>query len=173
MLTFSVRWIYVLDKDYVYNIIHRLPSGWNEGYAFIDKKGNRRLEIHPNGDLKVVARYAWDGCTPKFKVFDFLIGTPDGAPNNLTKKPKTYYASLVHDALYQFLEINPSVSKLQADKIFRELLSRDGFAPRNIYYFFVVIFGGLSHRFTRRKRAYDGKRIQFTPEDLEPYFQGG
>lgn len=159
MSTLSVRWIYVLEKNFVYNIKSHLPDCWAEGYAFIDGKGRRRLEIHPNGDLVVLKRYAWDGCTPKFSMFDILIGTPDGVPNERTQKPKTYFASLVHDVLYQFLEINPAVPKARADKIFLELLSRDGFAPRHIYYFFVSIFGGLFHRFTRRKRIYNGKRI--------------
>lgn len=159
MSVLSVRWIYVLEEDFVHNIGHHLPSGRCEGYAFLDKEGRRRLEIHPNGDLRVLARYAWDGCTPKFSIFDILVGTPDGVPNERTKKPKTYYASLVHDVLYQFLEINPSVPKAKADKIFLELLYRDGFAPRHIYYFFVSIFGGLSHSLTRRKRSYNGTRI--------------
>lgn len=164
MSNLSVQWIYVLEGDFVYNIRNHLPSGWNKGYAFFDKKGKRRLEIHANGDVRVLAGYAWDGCTPKFSVLDILIGTPDGIPNERTKKPKTYYASLVYDVLYQFLEINPDVPKEKADKIFLDLLSRDGFAPRHLYYFAVSIFGGLGHRFTRWKRSYEGRRIDL-PHD--------
>jgi hypothetical protein len=159
MSTLAVRWIYVLETDFVHNIIGHLPTGWNRGVAFLDKSGARRLEIYPNGDARVLAGYAWDGCTPKFSLFDILIGTPDGIPNERTKKPKTYYASLVHDVLYQFMELNPDVPKAAADKIFLELLTRDGFAPRHIYYAAVSVFGGLSHRFTRWKRSYTGKRV--------------
>ena len=159
MSTLAVRWIYVLETEFVYNIIGHLPAGWNQGVAFLDKRGHRRLEIHPNGDLKVLAGYAWDGCTPKFSLFDILIGTPDGIPNERTKRPKTYYASLVHDVLYQFMELNPAVPKATADLIFLELLTRDGFAPRKIYFLAVSIFGGLSHRFTRWKRSYEGKCV--------------
>lgn len=160
MSTLAVRWIYVLERDFVHNILDHLPAGWNKSYAFFDKKGKCRLEIHSNGDVRVLSNYAWDGCTPKFSILDILVGTPDGVPNERTKKPKTYYASLVHDALYQFLEINPDVSKAKADKIFLELLTRDGFAPRYLYYFAVSVFGGLSHRFTRWKRSYQGRRVE-------------
>lgn len=162
MSTTSVRWIYVLEEDVVYNILEHLPSDWSKSYAFYDKKGNRRLEIHSNGDARILSGYAWDGCTPKFSFFDILVGTPDGIPNERTKKPKTYYASLVHDVLCQFLEINPDVPRGRADKIFFELLKRDGFAPRYLYYFAVSVFGGVGHRFTRWKRSYDGKRIALT-----------
>lgn len=159
MSSLAIKWIYVLDTDYVYNIRHHLPSNWREGVAFVDRKGQRRLELHPNGELRVLAGYAWDGCTPKYALFDILLGTPDGAPNHHTKRPKTYYASLVHDVLYQFMELNPAVPKPVADRIFLELMARDGFAPRRLYYWAVVLFGGLSHRFTRWKRSYDGRRI--------------
>lgn len=112
--------------------------------------------------IYVLGGYAWDGCTPKFSVFDILIGAPDGVPNERTKKPKTYYASLVHDVLYPFLEVNPSVPKAKADRIFLELMTRDGFAPRYIYYVVVAVLGGLGHRFTRWKRAYEGSRVPLT-----------
>ena len=104
MFEFTLPWIYVLDKDYLYNLRRYLPADWDDGCAFIDGNGHRRLEIHQNGDARVLAGYAWDGCTPKFAVFDIAIGVPDGIPNKVTKKPKAYYASLLHDVLYQFLE---------------------------------------------------------------------
>ncbi len=159
----TVHWIYILDEDFVHNIRHHLPPDWNEGHAFLDQKGHRRMELHPNGDLRVLAGYAWDGCTPKYSLFDILIGTPDGAPNHQTRKPKTYYASLVHDVLYQFLEINPAVPKSKADRIFLELLERDGFAPRRLYHAAVSLFGGLGHRYTRWKRSYKGQRVPYSP----------
>lgn len=162
MSTTSVRWIYVLEDDVVYNIRKHLPSDWRKSYAFFDKNGNCRLEIHSNGDARILSGYAWDGCSPKFSFFDILVGTPDGIPNELTKKPKTYYASLMHDVLCQFLEINPDVPRKKADKIFFELLERDRFAPKYLYYFAVSVFGGLGHQITRWKRSYDGKRIAIT-----------
>jgi hypothetical protein len=157
---FAVRWVFVLDSDYVYNIRRYLPPDWNEGWAFEDcVKKKRRLEIHPNGDARVLANYAWDGCTPKFSVFDIVFGVPDGIPNQHTKKPKAYYASLLHDVLYQFLDAELPLSRAQADRVFLEILTRDHFAPRHIYYGAVRAFGGLFRRFTRWKRGYAGKRV--------------
>ena len=149
----------MLDGDYVYNIRGHLPSDWNEGCAFVDRTGRKRLEIHRNGDARVLSGYAWDGCTPKFSLFDVVIGTPDGVPNQVTKKPKAYYASLVHDALYQFLDLDLPLSRAQADRVFLEILTRDRFAPRSIYYAAVRVFGGASRLFTRWKRSYAGKRV--------------
>jgi len=151
--------IYVLEHDFVYNIKHHLPDDWNAGYAFIEKNGARLLEIHPNGDLKIFAQYTWDGCTPKIAVFDILIGVPEGVPSKATGKPKTYYASLVHDALNQFMEVNPDLPKSKINKIFFELLANEKFALRHLYYFFVGVLGGLSHRITKWLRGYDGKRV--------------
>jgi len=159
MSQLSVKWIYVLDEDYVYNIRAHLPDDFPQGCAFVDQKGKRRLEIYPNGDAKVLARYAWDGCTPKFCVWDIVFGTPDGVPNVKTKKPKTYYASLLHDALYQFLDTQLPVKRASADGIFLEILTRDGFGPRWVYFIAVRVLGGAFRRFTRWKRAYQGRKV--------------
>lgn len=159
MSEFAVKWVFVLDADYVYDLRRHLPSDWSEGCAFIDREGHRRLEINPNGDARVPASYAWDGCTPKFSLFDIVFGIPDGIPNQVTKKPKAYYASLMHDVLYQFLDANLPLSRAQADAVFLEILTRDHFAPRPIYYAAVRAFGGVARLFTRWKRSYAGKRI--------------
>lgn len=159
MSQFAIRWIFVLDEDYVYNLRHHLPPDWDDGFAFVDDNGHRRLEIHPNGDARVLASYAWDGCTPKFSVFDIVFGVPDGVPNQVTKKPKAYYASLLHDVLYQFLDVNLPLSRAQADRVFLEILERDRFAPRPMYYAAVRILGGAFRLFTRWKRGYEGERI--------------
>jgi len=167
MSELAVRWVYVLDRDYVYNVRSHLPPDWNEGCAFVDQKGKRRLEIHPNGDATVRAGYAWDGCTPKFAVFDILVGVPDGVPSQVTKKPKAYYASLLHDVLYQFLDAGLPLSRAQADRVFLELLTRDRFALRLIYFAAVRALGGLFRLFTRWKRSYAARRVplQARPPD--------
>ncbi len=154
----KIRWIYILDHDYSYDISDFLPSGWAKNYVFFDKHNNKWLEIKSNGMAIVFKGYAWDGCTPKWSVFDILIGTPDGAPNHDTKKPKTYYASLIHDVLCQFLTLNPDISRVQADKIFLKILERDGFSPRHLYFIAVLIFGRASFWLKRRVRSYDGRR---------------
>ena len=62
--------------------------------------------------LTIKARYAWNGCSPKVKIFSMVFGTPEGAlpeqyeekpiKKNLKNKklenlswdkPKTYFAS--------------------------------------------------------------------------------
>ncbi|MBK9115780.1 MAG: hypothetical protein IPM22_09075 [Betaproteobacteria bacterium] len=112
--------------------------------------------IRANGAARVLAGYAWDGCTPKVVVCDVVLGTPDGATHALTGKPKAYYASLLHDALYQFLDADLPMSRKDADQVFLELLTRESFAPRGVYYAAVRAFGGLSRLFTRWKRGYRG-----------------
>ncbi len=163
MSSFSVKWIYVLDNDFSFNIKSHLPRDFTAGCSFEDQRGQRWLEILPDGTATVFAQYAWDGCTPKFSLWDILIGTPDGAPNSVTRKPKTYYASLMHDALYQFLDAGSPVNRANADKIFLELLTRDGFAPRLIYFAAVRLFGGLSRQITSRKRSYKGRKLALQP----------
>ncbi len=154
-----IRWIYVLDKNYVYSLSDHLPADWNEGRCYLDKNDKCRLEIHPDGEAHILANYAWDGCTPKFSFFDIIVGIPDGVPNHFTTKPKAYYASLVHDVLYQFLDADLPLTRSQIDRIFLEILTRDQFAPRRIYYAAVRLFGGLAHLFSRWKRSHAGKWI--------------
>jgi len=155
----AAAWVFELEADYTYNIRPHLPPGWNRGCAFMEKGGRRLLEIQPNGDARVPAGYGWDGCTPKIVVFDIVIGAPDGIPNRLTHKPKAYYASLLHDVLYQFLDCGLPLTRAQVDRIFLEILTRDGFAPRWLYYALVRIFGGGFRLFTRWKRGQIGSCV--------------
>ena len=159
MVQLWVKWMFVLDQDFVFNVRSHLPKDFSQGCTFVDRSGRRRLELHPNGDAKVLAHYSWDGCTPKFSIWDIVFGTPDGIPNRNTTKPKTYYASLLHDALYQFLDVDLPMSRASADRVFLELLTRDGFGPKWVYYAAVRIFGGSFRFFTRWKRSYAGKRV--------------
>ena len=159
MSVLALKWIFVLDEDCV----------WQSGRTFVedcayeDGKGKRRLEIRKNGEIRVLKGYAWDGCTPKFSFWDICVGTPDGVPNAETKKPKAYYASLLHDALYQFSIAGlpaPLNERAEIDLIFLKILERDGFAPRKLYYWAVRTLGwAMFHGYTRHKRAYRGRRI--------------
>lgn len=154
-----LKWIYVLDQDYSYNVKSHLSNECANGCAFEDERGKRWLEIYPDGTAKVLAEYAWDGCTPKYALWDIALGTPDGVPNIKTKKPKAYYASLIHDVLYQFLDADLPIKRAGADRIFLELLTRDGFGPRWIYFAAVRVFGAISRLFSRWKRSHHGKRV--------------
>lgn len=155
----ALRWVFFLDEDYSHDILSHLPPGWNQAVGFNDSSGRRRLEIDRAGVAKVLARYAWDGCTPKFFLIDIVFGIPDGVPNQDTRKPKAYYASLLHDVLYQFLDADLPMSRAQADRVFLEILTRDDFAPRPIYYGAVRLLGGAMRMFTRWKRSYAGTRV--------------
>ena len=67
--------------------------------------------------------YAWDGCSPKASWIDLLWGTPDGRLDDRTEKPITYYASMVHDVLYQYKH-KILISRKEADILFRIILKK-------------------------------------------------
>ncbi|WP_119395721.1 hypothetical protein [Salinibius halmophilus] len=124
-----------IDKDYQYH-----NTGWQLSQPFDSKW----LHISCEGVVTVKANdtgYAWDGCSPKFSVLNlWVLGTPDGHVNYRTMKPYTYYASMVHDALYQYLDSIP-VSKYQVDRLFLQMLG--DFQLRYPYYWAVRLFGGV------------------------------
>ncbi len=116
--------IYTLEKDYVYKSSIR-------NVAF----KNNWISIDPDGNIHVQKGYAWNGCSPKINFLDMIIGTPEGAMNPATGKPKTYHASMIHDALYQFSkDLKGKIQRRQADKVFREMLGAEKFLPADIYY---------------------------------------
>lgn len=126
---------FTIMEDFVYP-----DTGWILKEPFeaqwlkISKKGCITVKANVTG-------YAWDGCTPKWSFLGLaVIGTPDGHIDYRTGKPYTYYASMVHDALYQYLDSVP-VTKAQVDKLFLKMLG--DFRLRNLYYFCVKRFGGL------------------------------
>lgn len=102
--------------------------------------------------------YAWDGCTPKLHLFWLaLVGTPDwwqrtenvqvfthekGIEEKQIFWQQAHHASLVHDALYQYLNSIP-IAKIEVDRLFYEMLLNSGMSKpvANIYYYFVRWFG--------------------------------
>ena len=148
----SERWVFTLPRDFTWE------SGFAvaEDIAFRDKTGAVRLIVRRPGTITVTQRYAWDGCSPKVCVCDIVLGTPDGVVDSNTKQPKTYYASLVHDALYQFLLDGLPFKRWQADRCFLLLMRETGFAPRHLYWLAVRLLGWAfvaQHRFKRRNRG--------------------
>ncbi len=152
----SVKWVYELEDDFSWN------SGlsFKEDLTFLDKTGTTRLSLRKDGMIIVKKGYAWDGCTPKFCLLDISFGIPDGVVDSRTGKPKTYYASLVHDALYQFLPDGLPLVRKQADNCFLKLMNETGFFFRYIYYAAVRIFGGLFAHIGRRIRKTKGKTVR-------------
>ena len=122
-----------IEKDYTYESGWKLEAAYSSEWLEISISGQIRVKANENG-------YAWDGCTPKWSVFNlFILGVPDGHVDYRTMEPYTYFASLVHDALYQYLDSVP-VSKDRIDLLFLKMLG--DFKLRKVYYFFVKHFGG-------------------------------
>lgn len=156
-MSFKVKWLYRLQEDFEYQSKYKFPCN----YRFLDKEEITRMEIYKDGTIVVKENYCWDGCTPKFNFIDISFGVPDGITNPDTLKPKCYYASLVHDALCQFILSELPLSKRQVDGIFYDLLKRSEFKPRYIYWVFVRIFGYLFLLIDKMFRRNKGVRIEF------------
>ncbi|WP_287601177.1 hypothetical protein [Thiothrix sp.] len=129
-------WKYRLDADYSIQlpVTLNIPNG-SSHILLRDASGVVRASLASDGTLRVLAGYAWDGCSPKWRIGDILIGTPDAAPDEKTGLPKTYYASLIHDVLCQFeIQLKGILTRLEIDRIFLWKLIADGFAQARIYY---------------------------------------
>lgn len=150
-----VSWLFRLYANFSWE--SGLPIA--EDAAFKDKTGKIRLILEKGGRITVTRGYAWNGCSPKFCFFDLTFGIPDGIVDATTGHPKVYRASLVHDALYQFLPDGLPLSRAQADGCFLSLMNETGFRLRPIYYFAVRAFGGLVHRVIRKSRQQEGSKL--------------
>jgi len=155
----AARWLFQLEKHFSWGSPYPLERDW----AFQDMNGHTRLLLTTDGTITVMKGYAWDGATPKTCAFDLVLGTPDGVVFLGTGKPKTYYATLVHDALYQFLPEDPPLTRRQADHCFLLLMREHKFALRHVYWLAVRLFGWISWRITRRIRStFGGRKLDCT-----------
>lgn len=159
--TTGVDWLYKLDASYTWDSGHPIP----EDLVFRDKDGMVRLVIEKSGEITVTRDYAWNGASPKICLADLMLGTPEGVVFKDTGRPKTYYASLVHDALYQFLRDGLPLKRYHADAFFRRLLQESDFAPAWLYWLAVRLFGWLFWGGTKIKRRWRG-RCDEVPELL-------
>jgi hypothetical protein len=150
------KWLFRLSEDYLWD--SGLPI--QETVVFVDKTETPRLKLVKGGQIHIFSGYAWDGCTPKSCLLDIVFGIPDGVIDSRTGRPKTFYASLVHDALYQFLSEGSPVSRSVADKCFLRLMSDTGFVFRYPYFIAVRIFGGMFRRAMKIKRKTAGRMIR-------------
>lgn len=76
-----------------------------------------------DGSVSVSRGYAWDGITGGFNT------------------EKTMEASLVHDILYQSIRNGFPIGRKKSDTVFREILKKNGFFLRSIYYGVVRVVG--------------------------------
>lgn len=148
----GVSWLYKLEANFEWHSGHPVP----DDMVFRDERGKVRLIVETDGRITVTRGYAWNGCSPKFCVFDVLLGTPEGVVHREWLVPKTFRASLVHDALYQFLPDGLPLERRHADRFFRQLLEDADFGPAWLYWLAVRLFGGLVRRATKMKRNWHG-----------------
>ena len=122
-------YLYTITKDYHHQFNALI------GVSF----ENEWIRITPDGVLTIRKGYAWDGCSPKYKVLGKIIGIPDG-PTMSDGYPQTAWASLCHDALCQFKHELP-IHKEQSLSIFDTMLRECHWWARGIYLFAVDKFG--------------------------------
>ena len=151
----GVAWLYRNDRSFVWDSGIEIP----EDRVFLDEDGKVRLIVDSTGRITVTRGYAWNGCSPKLCLLDFLIGTPDGVVHKDTGRPKTYFASMVHDALYQFMNADSPMSRRQADGCFFRLMEESDFSPRYVYWAAVRTFGWLVWKGKQMKRAWNGRGV--------------
>lgn len=121
-------WIYTLQADL---IVH------HPALAGIDFD-SEWCSIH-DSTITVRKNYAWDGCSPKFKLGAYAFGVPDGKVRS-GMPVHTGRASAVHDALCQYKhQIN--ITQTATVQIFNDLLRADGWVFRPVYVFCVDKFG--------------------------------
>ena len=136
----TAPWKFKLENNYTCFPSAKFPKKLLiRGFVFDSKW----LLIDSTGNITIRKEYAWDGCSPKINIMDlFLFGIPDGIIDFHTFKPKTYYASLVHDALYQYSSRLP-VKRKSADKMFFVLLRKNDFQLARLYYWAVRLIGWM------------------------------
>lgn len=102
-------WKFTLNNDYI--SFEPLLKGIERDEEYL-KVSDCMVSI-PKG-------YSWDGCTfaPDFK--------------------KTYFASCLHDSLYQY-----KVGRKLADKVFYSRMKREGFKLSKLYYLGTRLFGWI------------------------------
>ena len=158
----SAPWVYKLERCFCWESGCAVP----DDYVFFDSAGKVWLFIERSGAITVMKGYAWNGCTPKVCFLDLLIGTPEGAVYGETGKRKTYYASLVHDALYQFLREASPLTRGEADRFFLQLMQDSDFVLARVYWLVVRSLGWAFWQGTSRKREWAGRRENLA--DLQP-----
>lgn len=152
MRLFSKVWLYTLEHEYLYST--GFPPKMSSESQRFECQGKTWLTIFKNGAVKIAKGYSWDGCTPKLRIGDAIIGTFDGplVRDDLRDEthPQLYYPSLVHDALCQFQRHKHGktfpYTRKQIDDIFLHHMQKVGFPHAKRYYFFVRAFALISFK---------------------------
>lgn len=144
----SVKWLYTLDQNdertflIPFSELEKLWFGFFPRNHFYE---NDWITIETNQTFIEIRMkkegYSWDGCSPKFNIYDMIFGTSDGVVDKRSGKPKAFYASMIHDVLYQFTD--HGFTRKQVDIIFLYLMKEYDFRPAKLYYHAVRTFGGM------------------------------
>ena len=74
-----------------------------------------------NNEVRVEWGYAWDGCSPSWKICGMWFGVWDG-PRGKDGRPSAWLASLIHDAVCQYRDEITGLSTDTSVALFKELL---------------------------------------------------
>jgi hypothetical protein len=162
----SGPWLNYIDRPFVRHCPEfagrRFYGEWlvlHDGWLIVNP-GRSQVDLHSREvryDVTCPGTYAWDGCTPKVPFYWLaIIGVPDWWEKHHRVRqlhngdlsetevfwPLTHPASLVHDALYQYLNAAP-VAKHEADLLFLHMLYEAGMLRpvAFVYYLAVRLFG--------------------------------
>ncbi len=156
------KYRFLLLEDVVVHVGRDLGT-----HTFSDAQGIVRMSMCGQ-HWKIHAGYAWDGSSPKFRLFGRWVGTPDFEASRL--------ASLLHDTGYQFLDCGCfPLRRREVDCLFGHTINRDGnhMLSAMVYAGAVWTFGG-AHRalgtvLTKRQPCscifHDEPDAAFSPED--------
>jgi len=143
-----------LEKGTVYKFVQ--VENYQIKTDFINRAFEKEfLKIDDDGIITLLASfekgYAWDGCSPKGNFIDITWGTPDGMLDIKTLKPKTYYASMIHDVLYQYKDFH-QITRKETDQLFYKMLKDANFKLAGLYYAVVRIGGGLYGKWDKKNK---------------------
>lgn len=149
------HYLYHLDNSFIFSF----PESETRDLSDLPEKLTWKLKnatvlFFPESErFSISPGYLWDGCTPKIAIFDIgVLGIPDGILSKVNHKPKLYYASLIHDVLYQMLNSESKegyrlpYSRLEIDRLFYNKMREAKFSLSRFYYRIVRLFGGLFMR---------------------------
>lgn len=123
------------------------------GYDF----ENHIFKITPDGTITVRAGYAWNYCSPQFRIFGVRVGAWNGDINPDTGKVQTYAASLLHDVLYDTQPAH-GITRIECDRLFLQIARRDRFPIGKIYFMLMRVFGAIYwHKY--HKKIYSAFKI--------------
>lgn len=133
---------------YFYNLWEdrqfKLPIAPSETIVVKRKSTNQPMfQFNPDGTLVVFKGYAWDGCSPKYKLGPFVFGIWDGKWDVERGGPALTNATLIHDVLIQAKHVaseKAQFSYKDNDKLFLSKMQEANFSMAKLYYAAVRIY---------------------------------